>query len=165
MTVIQDHASELVAGLLANGYLHCTGVPCSLLKRVFGLLERGAGVRYVPAVREDSAVGIAAGFELAGLRCAVLMQNSGLGYCLNPLMSLCELYGLAPLLVVGWRGADGNDAPEHVALGARLVEILTAAAIPHATLERDAIGDSVARCAERAASERRPVALLVRDAL
>lgn len=162
---MEDHASELIGGLVANGYRHCTGVPCSLLKRVFSLLEHGADVRYVPAAREDSAVGVAAGLELAGFKCAVLMQNSGLGYCLNPLLSLCELYGLSPLLIVGWRGANGDDAPEHLAVGARIVEILTAAAIPHAPLQRDAVGESVARCSELAASECRPVALLVPDAL
>ena len=52
-----DRATELVEALAANGYTHCTGVPCSLLKGVFRLLESGAGGRYLRAVREDSAVG------------------------------------------------------------------------------------------------------------
>ena len=160
-----DRATELVEALAANGYTHCTGVPCSLLKGVFRLLESGAGGRYLRAVREDSAVGVAAGLELTGAKCAVLMQNSGLGYCLNPLLSLCELYGLAPLLVVGWRGARSDDAPEHLALGARLPDVLAAAAIPYAVLDTEAIDASVVSCAQVARTERRPAALLVRDAL
>jgi sulfopyruvate decarboxylase subunit alpha len=158
-------AALLLDALAAQGSTCYTGVPCSLLKNVFALLERGAAGRYVPAVREDSAVGVAAGVHLAGARCPVLMQNSGLGYCLNPLLSLCELYELPLLLVVGWRGAYGDDAPEHVATGARLTDLLGAAAIPHVVLEPAEIAGSVARCAELAEEGGRPAALLVRDAL
>jgi sulfopyruvate decarboxylase TPP-binding subunit len=58
-------------------------VPCSLLAGLFAQLEapgsaaRLAGLRYLPAPREDSALGPASGAALAGERAVVLLQNSG----------------------------------------------------------------------------------------
>ncbi|HBH79831.1 MAG TPA: sulfopyruvate decarboxylase subunit alpha, partial [Nitrospira sp.] len=63
-----------------------TGVPDSILGGI--IAELMIRRLYVPAVREDEAVGIAAGAYMAGRVPAVLMQNSGLGTCLNTLISL-----------------------------------------------------------------------------
>ncbi|SRR6266516_6987009 len=158
-------ADQLVDALAGEGYGYFTGVPCSLLKNVFAILERGASGRYIPAVREDSAVGVAAGLQLAGQRCAVLMQNSGLGYCLNPLLSLSALYGLPLLLIVSWRGAHGNDAPEHEAIGERLTNILSAAGVPHRTLFEGSVPAVVRECSTLAVEAEGPAALLVSDVL
>jgi sulfopyruvate decarboxylase subunit alpha len=61
----------------AEGYDFFTGVPCSLISGLIATLERHPRLPYVPAVREDVAVGLAAGAWLAGRRPMVLMQNSG----------------------------------------------------------------------------------------
>ena len=62
-------------------------------------------------------MGLASGAFLAGRWPAVLMQNSGLGYCLNALTSLNLIYKIPLLLVVGFRGYQGKDAPEHLVMG------------------------------------------------
>ncbi|WP_461202910.1 thiamine pyrophosphate-binding protein [Anoxybacillus sp. TBDG-1] len=90
-------AERMLAVLKENGYNHFTGVPCSLLKGIFKLLESKAnevdeGIFYVPAVREDSALGVASGIYLGGKKSVVLMQNSGLGYSLNVLTSFNLIY-------------------------------------------------------------------------
>src|SRR5207245_122100 len=81
---------------------------------LFTALEALPASGYVPAVREDSAVGIAAGAYLAGKKPVVLMQNSGLGVCLNAILSLNAIYAIPALLVVSWRGEGGKDAPERI---------------------------------------------------
>lgn len=47
-------------------------------------------------------------------------QNSGLGNCVNPLMSLAtpSVYSVPMLLLVGWRGEPGKmDEPQHQVQG------------------------------------------------
>src|SRR5262245_29154705 len=108
---------ELAASLERQGLDFFTGVPCSLVEDVIAALERHPRLPYVPAVREDIAVGVAAGAALAGRRPAVIMQNSGLGTSLNALASLSLMYRLPAVLLVTWRGYEGKDAPEHLLMG------------------------------------------------
>jgi sulfopyruvate decarboxylase subunit alpha len=68
---------ELVRGFIENGYTRFTGVPCSLLKGAFRELESPAPeladrFGYVAAPREDSALGLAVGWSVAGLKPVVL---------------------------------------------------------------------------------------------
>jgi len=122
-------AEELVRAFADHGHTHFTGVPCSLLKGVFKVLEGPAtelteGLRYLSAPREDSAIGVATGLAVSGAKPVVLMQNSGLGYSLNVLTSLNLIYDVHVPLVVSWRGHDGNDAVEHDIIGRELTNLL-----------------------------------------
>ena len=90
---------DFADGLGRHGFDFFTGVPCSLIEDLIAVLERGARAPYVAAVREDAAVGVAAGAWFGGRRPVVLMQNSGLGTSLNALASLSLMYGLPVLLV------------------------------------------------------------------
>ena len=85
-----------------------TGVPCSFLAAILDRLE-AEGCR--AAVREDVAIGLAAGVYLAGRQPVVLMQNSGLGVSLNALASLNLIYRIPVLLVISLRGYQIEDAP------------------------------------------------------
>lgn len=123
--------SPLLAGLLGAGVDYVTGVPCSLLAPMFAALEAG-GHRavYVPAPREDSALGLAAGAYLAGRRPVVLMQNSGLGYGLNVITSLHLIYDMPLPLIITWRGYR-DDAVEHDVIGPALPALLDVVGIPY----------------------------------
>lgn len=153
--------SRVVALLERHGIDLCTGVPCSLIEDVIAVLETHRGVPYVPAVREDAAVGLAAGAWLGGRRPAVLMQNSGLGTSLNALASLSLLYGLPALLVVTWRGWQGTDAPEHILTGDITLRLLDLLGIPHRVLTVGSVEDDVAWAARAMDARMQPVALLV----
>lgn len=100
------------------------GVPCSTLGSIIDFLSETAEFEYVPATREDEAIGIAAGAYMGGKTPAVLMQNSGLGVSVNALASLVLLYKLPMLLIVSWRGYKGEDAPEHLSMGEFLPGLL-----------------------------------------
>jgi hypothetical protein len=52
---------EFAAALTRYRFDFFTGVRCSLVKDVIATLEAGVGAPYVAAVREDAAVGMAAG--------------------------------------------------------------------------------------------------------
>ncbi|MEU2246325.1 hypothetical protein [Streptomyces sp. NPDC019224] len=164
-------ARDLLHSLVDHGYSLATGVPCSLLNGAFRLLEepgddeRLKTLRYVSAPREDSAVGIASGAVVAGERAVVLMQNSGLGYCLNVLTSFNLIYDVPVLLVVSWRGHDGNDAVEHDVIGAELLRLLDLFALPHTVLDPADAAGSVSHVLEQMDKEQRCGVLIVREGI
>ncbi|MEU5448442.1 MULTISPECIES: thiamine pyrophosphate-binding protein [Streptomyces] len=143
-------AELLVQAFVDRGFTHFTGVPCSLLKGVFRVLESGEGpaegVSYLPAPREDSALGVASGLSAAGAKPVVLMQNSGLGYSLNVLTSLNLIYDLHVPLIVSWRGHDGNDAVEHDIIGRELLNLLDVFGLRHTVFDATDPYASVERC-------------------
>jgi phosphonopyruvate decarboxylase len=144
-----------------HGYNFFTGVPCSLFEGVTRILDREPRYGYVSAVREDAALGLAAGAYLGGRQPVVLMQNSGLGLSVNAIVSLHQIYDIPALLVVSWRGQAGQDAPEHLVMGAVMEDFLRLLKIPFSvfgppTLERDV--DALTRTMRET---RKPVALVV----
>ena len=153
--------SELATLLERRGFDFFAGVPCSLIEDLIATLEGHPRLPYIPAPREDVAVGLAAGAWFAGRRPAVLMQNSGLGTSLNALASLSLMYGLPSLLLVTWRGHRGKDAPEHILTGEispRLLELLK---IPHRVLAADTLEADLAWAVETMDRAMQPIALLV----
>jgi phosphonopyruvate decarboxylase len=152
---------EFAAALERHGFDFFTGVPCSLVEDLIAVLERGARAPYVAAVREDAAVGVAAGAWFGGRQPVVLMQNSGLGTSLNALASLSLMYGLPALLVVTWRGYSGKDAPEHLLMGEISPALLDLLRIPHRVLAVESLDTDLAWAARAMRERMQPVALLV----
>jgi phosphonopyruvate decarboxylase len=156
-----ENARGFLAVLRKRGYGFFTGVPCSLLAGLFSELENDVDLDYISAVREDIAVGMAAGAHLAGKKTAVFMQNSGLGVCYNALASLNEIYAIPTLIVVSWRGEGGKDAPEHIRMGKVITKILDELEVPYQVADAHRLEAQVAEL-DRAMSEtRRPAALVV----
>jgi phosphonopyruvate decarboxylase len=152
---------QFAAALERHGFDFFSGVPCSLIEDLIAVLERGTHAPYVAAVREDAAVGVAAGAWFGGRRPAVLMQNSGLGTSLNALASLSLMYGLPLLLVVTWRGFQGKDAPEHILTGEITPGLLELLSIPFRILAADSVETDVAWAAEEMQKRLSPIAVLV----
>jgi phosphonopyruvate decarboxylase len=151
-----------VATLLTrHGFDFFTGVPCSLVEDVIAVLETERDAPYVAAVREDAAVGLAAGAWFAGRRPCVLMQNSGLGTSLNALASLSLMYGLPALVVVTWRGYEGKDAPEHILTGRITPQILDLLEMPYRVLSAASAAADVAWAAKEMDTRMQPVAIVV----
>ena len=105
-TTALENSDRFLTLLRERGYAFFTVVPCSLLGCLFQRIKQTNDLDYVPAVREDAAVGLAAGAWMAGRKAAVLMQNSGLGVCYNALASLNEIYEIPSLIVVSWRATQ-----------------------------------------------------------
>jgi len=148
----------------AQGFDFFTGVPCSLAEGVIAALERrprGRRTPYVPAVREDISLGLAAGAWLGGRLPAVIMQNSGLGTSANALVSLSLLYRLPALLLMTWRGFEGKDAPEHIVMGEITRPLLDLMGVPHRVLARGSEEADLAWARAEALRSSRPVALLL----
>ncbi len=154
-------SDDFVQAMRETGFDFFTGVPDTILGGIIDVLNQRR--LYIPSVREDEAVAVAAGAFLGGKSPAVLMQNSGLGNALNVLMSLHLIYRIPCLLIVSWRGFEGRDAPEHLVMGRTMPQLLETIRIAHRTLSRDTMADDL-RWAMRTFTEQRvPVALFVKQ--
>ena len=144
-----------------HGYDFFTGVPCSLFEGVTKVLDAEPRYGYVSAVREDSAMAIAAGAYFGGRQPVVFMQNSGLGVSTNALVSLHQIYDIPAFIVVSWRGQHGQDAPEHLIMGAVMEQYLRLLDIPFAIFDPATLDDDVRQLTETMRTTRKPVALVV----
>ena len=156
---------QCLEALKSRGFDFFTGVADSLVASLIDELGRDPAMGYVPAVREEQAVGLASGAYLAGRWPCVLMQNSGLGYSLNALTSLNLIYKIPLLLIIGWRGFQGKDAPEHLVMGAHCRQILEGVGIPVEVPEPTGIVEAVARADGWMRSRHLPAAVLVKPGL
>jgi phosphonopyruvate decarboxylase len=152
---------EFVEVAESEGYDFFAGVPCSLVGDAIAALEGHPRLPYVPAVREDVAVGVAAGAWMAGRSPMVIMQNSGLGTSLNAVVSLSLMYRLPALLLVTWRGYGGKDAPEHIVMGDISPRLLTLMGVPHRVLSADSVPADINWARAESTRLSRPVALLL----
>ena len=150
--------------LKARDLTFFAGVPDSTFQAAFNVMIKDPDVRYVPAVREDVALGLASAAYFVGRLGGVMMQNSGIGNIVNPLTSFSLMYKVPALLVVGWRGYGGppNDAPEHWIMGVKTPEILDLLGVPYQILEADNLESVLDRLLAAIEEQSVPGALLVR---
>ena len=153
--------------LKSRGLNFFSGVPDSTFGEAYNFMVRDPEIRYVPAVREDVALGVASAAYFAGGLGGVMMQNSGIGNIINPLTSFSLMYKIPALLVVGWRGYGGppNDAPEHWIMGVKTPEIFDLLEVPYQVMEPDNLESDLDGLLARINKEAIPGALIVRSGM
>ena len=144
-----------------------SGVPDSTFGEAYNQMVIAPKIRYVPAVREDVALGIASSAFFAGDIGGVIMQNSGIGNIVNTLSSFSMMYHIPALLIIGWRGYGGppNAAPEHWIMGSKTTDILTLLEIPYKIVEPDGFENSLDVLLKEIRRQMCPGALLVRPGI
>ena len=126
--------------LLKENNVNCfCGVPDSLLKDFCAYVtDNTTEKEHTITANEGNAIGLAAGHFLStGNPALVYMQNSGIGNCVNPLLSLTddEVYNIPLLMFIGWRGEpDKKDEPQHIKQGKVTDKLLEAMGIKYAVL-------------------------------
>ncbi len=157
-------ALEFWAALKGRGLNFFSGVPDSTFQKAYDVMVSDPYIRYVPAVREDVALGIASATYFTGGLGGVIMQNSGVGNLVNPLTSFNLMYKIPAFLVVGWRGYGGppNDAPEHWIMGEKTPQIFDLLQVPYEILEPDNLDTALERLLASIKERSVPGALLVR---
>ncbi len=150
--------------LKSRGLNFFSGVPDSTFGNAYNYMVNDPEVRYVPAVREDAALGIASAAYFSGKLGGVMMQNSGIGNIVNTLTSFSLMYKIPALLVVGWRGYGGppNDAPEHWIMGVKTPQIFDLLEMPYEVLEPENLESVLDRLLASIGKQSVPGALLVR---
>lgn len=153
---------EFCTLLKKNGFNFYTGVPCSILGNIINHLSKSKQFAYVPATREDEALGMAAGEYMGGKKPVVLMQNSGLGVSINALTSLILLYKFPILLIISWRGYKGEDAPEHILMGKYTLKFLRSTNIPTKILSKNILEKQLTESIHIMKNQETPVALVLK---
>jgi len=147
-------------GLRRAGIDFATSVPCVNLQELLGLVDTDPDIIHLPATREEEGVGICAGAWMGGRRPALLMQNSGLGNCINALASLDMLYGIPLLMIISHRGGRAESIIGQVPMGQFTVPLLEAMGISHLSPSPAEAEEAVAEAWNWAESGHCPVALL-----
>lgn len=135
MTVRSSAAQQLLHVLAASGVDFAVSVPCNTLTELLLLLDRQHGMRHVPVTREEEGVGLCAGAALAGRFPVMLMQNSGLGNCLNAILSLSQLYALPLLILISYRGGPDESIDAQRPMGQAMRPLLQAVNVPFEEIE------------------------------
>ena len=157
----QKTAHDFSSALRKEGFNFFTGVPCSLLGALVERLSADSACRYVPAVREDAAIGMASGAFLAGKLPVVLMQNSGLGYSLNVLTSLNLIYKIPVLCLVTYRGF-GPDAPEHWVMGKSCEALLREIGVQSTVPEKKDLYPALLKAKQWMTRKKEPFAIFIK---
>lgn len=149
--------------LLKHGFSFSSGVPCSLLTEILNNIPEN--VDYIPATREDNALGVTSGAYLAGRKSLILIQNSGLGNIVNGLTSFNLIYKIPVLMIISWRGEPGKpDAPEHSVMGPKTLPLLQELGLPYKILSEE-VKNEVNWASETMEKKKIPVALILRKGL
>jgi phosphonopyruvate decarboxylase len=159
---------KFLSRLRATNVQFISGVPDTLLNDLCLALEKEwPADRHVIAANEGCAIALASGWHLAtGSVPLVYMQNSGLGNCVNPLLSLTDrdMYSIPMILLIGWRGEPGKkDHVQHNKQGKLTPVLLESMDIPHRVVDSDEGAlEAVDWATAKAIEIKGPVALIAR---
>ncbi len=157
-----DWGRHMADILWRNGIHHFATVPDYIVSQVLEHLWADPDSTVVTATREEEGLGILSGAYLAGKRGALLMQNSGLGNCINTLGSLNIASQIPLVLVISHRGDVGEFNAAQVPMGQATERILDAVEIrnvmPKSIEELESVADGLIKLAY---TRQMPVAFIV----
>jgi sulfopyruvate decarboxylase subunit alpha len=155
-------AECIVAGLEAAGVTLAASVPDTWIGQLMTAVRASKTIRAVDVGREEEAVAVACGANLAGGRGVVLIQNAGLLNCGGILAGLVELYRIPCFFIVSFRGDVRDPVYYHAPKGRVTEATLGAWRLPHAIADHaGALDTQVRRGVEFAAESRGPFVLLI----
>ena len=159
------HASLITNEFIKKKYGLITCVPCSLLKPLINQSIMDSNLNYISSVSEGEAVGIAVGSTLAGKIGVVMLQNSGLGNIVNPVVSLTNTYRIPVLFIISLRGEPNtNEAIQHKIMGSITHKMLDLINIYHENLNdsQDNITLLIDRINQKMINNNYPSALIIK---
>ena len=115
----------MVAAIRGQGIGWLILVPASGLDHVYRDFD--AQARCIFVTREEEGVAMAAGLVAGGERAIVLMQQSGVGNCLNAVITLADAYDVRFPILVACR-PDDDENPVQRSSARRTRKILAALA-------------------------------------
>ena len=129
-------ARQIAAGLAAARVEVVASVPDTWIGQLLDELAKVSGPRCVAVCREEEAIAIACGANLAGRRGVALIQNAGLLNCGGILASLVELYRIPLFMLVSYRGDYRDPVFYHVPKARHTEPFLHAMGIQYALADR-----------------------------
>lgn len=159
---------HFIQELEKNGVTFYTGVPDSYLNGFNNYLKAHIPAeRNVITANEGNAIALASGYYFATRNIPVVyMQNSGLGNCVNPLLSLADkhVFSVPMILIIGWRGEPGTkdgEREQHIMQGKVTGRLLDMMEIPYRIMSEATISEDISELVATAENTSAPVAFLV----
>jgi len=152
---LKSTAAEFAAELEKH-FNYFTSVPDSVYNKVLVHLKH-----WEYPSRENHAVAMAFGAHMAGACPCVLIQNSGLGLCIDALLGTFRLYNQGLMLVVTNRGILKWEEIQHHDWGVITKDLLKACQIPVISFNEEGL-DGIQKAAERVRNNEIVVLLLER---
>jgi sulfopyruvate decarboxylase alpha subunit len=144
-----DWPDRLFATLKRAGVAQVGYVPDAGHARLINRCRADDDIRDVILTTEEEGVALAAGAWLGGQRCALLMQSSGVGNCVN-MLSLMRTCRFPMLMFITMRGEWEEFNPWQVPMGSIVEPVL---ALCEANIYRASAPHEVEGVAERAAQQ------------
>ena len=136
-------------------------VPDSGLKRLIELARADKQIKAVPLTTEEEGVALATGAWLGGEKCALLMQSSGVGNCINMLGMAIECR-IPLLMIVTMRGQWGEFNPWQLPMAQAVDTVLAAVGVIVQKVDAaDDIDETVAAAGKLAFNTNRVVAVTI----
>lgn len=155
------NAERIYQGLKEAGIDFVLHLPESYMKEVIPFIQRDPSMRYVQVCREEVGINIAAGALLGGKKPAILMEDTGLGNSINPLVSIHSLWRIPLLMLMSYRG-DVGDFTFYTAPCRYAGPVLEALGFPSYVLRDPAqIVPMIRDCSRTTFAQKMPVALLM----
>lgn len=155
-----ESANKIIWALKRAGVNFVASLPDASLVPLVQGFERDNDIIHVPLSREEEGVGVCTGANLAGKRCALMMQNAGLLNSCNALTTTARQIEIPMLLLVLYAGALNDMA--FPMLGLVTEPVLDALGIPYYALtDIGDVNNLVAGALVQAYNAQRPVAILM----
>ena len=160
-------STEFIKILKKNDINFFTGIPDSLMKNFLMYLNsKKYKFEHYVAANEGSAIGLGIGYHLSTKKVPLIyLQNSGLGNCVNPIVSLAdrEVFSIPLVLLIGWRGEKGlKDEPQHKKQGKITEQLIRVLDIPYIVLDEKIKHNEISNLIKNSKKNSKPVALLVK---
>lgn len=152
----------VVKVLKANEVKLITYVPDNVLSPLIKALHGDPYFTVLCPAREEEAVGIVAGANMAGLRGIVLMQTSGFATLPNVLASLVVPYQIPLLMMISERGTMGDHQLGQAIVCRTMRPVLQTLGIEHFAIERqEDVEFVVDRMIQQAYATQAPAAMIL----
>jgi sulfopyruvate decarboxylase subunit alpha len=155
-----ENADKIIRALKRAGVNFVASLPDASLVPLVQGFDKDNDIIHIPLSREEEGVGVCTGANLAGKRCALMMQNAGFLNSCNGLTTTARQIEIPMLLLILYAGAINDMA--FPMLGIVTEPVLEALEIPHYLLDDlDKAPSMLAGALVQAYNAQRPVAVLI----
>jgi sulfopyruvate decarboxylase subunit alpha len=155
-----ENADKIIRALKRAGVNFVASLPDASLAPLVEGFDKDNDIIHIPLSREEEGVGVCMGANLAGKRCALMMQNAGFLNSCNALTTTARQIEIPMLLLILYAGTINDMA--FPMLGIVTEPVLKALEIPHYILDDlDEAPQLIAGALVQAYNAQRPVAILI----